>query len=192
MLFWPHLILLHSILILGISYLFESSFNVHEKHYRSVSGLIARAHGEGHFIGNLVNLSVLLIYTHVARKLFLKSIENASLCCAVTGIGLLAFDIDEYRIMHFVFLVLFATAFCVLNLLLARVYKILFQHVAVVLCTTIVFFTLICLWPWSNIHTAAELTWLASCYYMIWAITYYLDHVQYHPPTVSYEVEQVP
>lgn len=166
MLCFAHLVLIHVFVILFISYLFDSSYNDAEGHYYSVSGLMLQNRVNAHFLGCLAAFALYHVYSCVSRKLDIA--PAYAVCTYAMAIGVLVYDLDTSRVMHFVFLFTFMLSLTAMNAMVFRAVGQYYMHFAVY-CTVTLLFALVVAFaqPWANIHTALELLWLSSIYYIV-------------------------
>ena len=179
-------------IIICITYLFADSYNETEHHYRSISGIMTQNRMAAHFIGNLANFALWAIYDSFIEFFVLPRLRHLNLVVYVMGVGVLAYDLDQAHVMHFVFLVLYVAALSLLNVLIALHWRAIRMWVLAQVSVAKGFVFVTVFWSrWSNIHTALELAWVFVTYMTICAATYFIDRPRYTivPDTYHEEID---
>lgn len=177
MLLVAHLILLHALLITLLSYLFEDSYNVHERHYRSVSGMLAISGAPGQFVASMANMAVFLIYSNTAQISHTKNMPILNFAGWLAGAGMICFDSINTHTVHLLFLLLFIIIIILNHTCLAYKYAQLRFHVYILLTVTKTFTFFLLFYTWSNWHTFIEIMWLLTIYYNLCVLTYWNDYI---------------
>ena len=184
-----HLILMFSWVFIVISFSYEESYNFREKHYRSISGIIA--HLQGEYWAFLTAWAVFNVYNITFERTRLVTVEllNSLYFCMATGI--VSYNIIDYKYLHMMFFMLVILTLMILNMYLSYKFPPLRWPVLLLVLVSVVFLILMLSWPWSNFHTSVELLWMFVLYMNLVYVTWRLDQIQKYDHLSQYPVDSI-